>query len=419
MIRLVVVAVALVSSTLPLMARGPIPPLPNSRSLPMHFDWRQEGPADTCGKGCRTWISAVGAITADTPREFDDFTKGRDARGATIVLDSEGGSTLGALSLGRSIRSLNMTTTVGRTTELMSTDGANPRASLSPRADCESMCTFVLLAGVKRSVPPEARVLVHEIWLGDRRSDATAATYSAEDLVLVQRDIGRLALYTVEMGGDIALLDTALRIPPWEPMRLLTPDELRRMRLNTVDNPFDAATAVVATNSGPAATTVSLRPSGITERGWALIDKPGLKALARRHPLTREGEDIGRFDVMISCADSADVYNVTYVERRRGSEQRAPEPLTDVTIMMGPKSAALKVASSQMGNRTAEVSSVARGVIPAAQMQAFADANDRSMTVIASSGAEQQTTIRVGNTGVADGFPQLASSCSKKTASAN
>jgi hypothetical protein len=262
-------------------------------------------------------------------------------------------------------------------------------------------------------------VLVHQIWLGDRRSDATAATYSAEDLVLVQRDIGRLALYTVEMGGAIEVLDMALRIPPWEPMRLLSQDELRRMRLNTVDNPFDATAAVVATNSGPAATTVSLRPSGITERGWALIEKPGLRALARRHPLTKEGEDIGRFDVMISCADTADAYNVTYVERRRGSEQRAPELLTDVTIMMGPKSATLKVSSSQMGNRSAEVSSVARGVIPAAQMQAFADANDRSMTVIASSGAESQTTIRVGNTGVADGFPQLASSCTKKTASAN
>ena len=87
---------------------------------------------------------------------------------------------------------------------------------------CESMCAFVLLAGVERQVPAEARVMVHQIWLGDRRDDPTAANYSAEDLVVVQRDIGRLAQYTMEMGGGIDLLEIALKIPPWEPMRQLS-----------------------------------------------------------------------------------------------------------------------------------------------------------------------------------------------------
>ena len=52
--------------------------------------------------------------------------------------------------------------------------------------------------------------MVHQIWLGDRREDPTAANYSAEDLVLVQRDIGRLAQYTADMGASIDLLDLAL-----------------------------------------------------------------------------------------------------------------------------------------------------------------------------------------------------------------
>ena len=95
------------------------------------------------------------------------------------------------------------------------------------------MCAFVLLAGVERHVPAEARVMVHQIWLGDRRDDPTAANYSAEDLVVVQRDIGRLAQYTVEMGGGIDLLEIALKIPPWEPMRLLSRDELRTMKVMT------------------------------------------------------------------------------------------------------------------------------------------------------------------------------------------
>ena len=77
--------------------------------------------------------------------------------------------------------------------------------------------------------------MVHQIWLGDRREDPTAASYSAEDLVLVQRDIGRLAQYAADMGASVDLLDLALRIPPWEPMHAMTREELRRSRLITED----------------------------------------------------------------------------------------------------------------------------------------------------------------------------------------
>ena len=43
----------------------------DERSLPMAFALRREGPADVCGAKCRSWISAVGAITSDTPRQFE------------------------------------------------------------------------------------------------------------------------------------------------------------------------------------------------------------------------------------------------------------------------------------------------------------------------------------------------------------
>src|SRR5437868_1226791 len=81
----------------------------DNRSLPMRFELRQEGPADACDKRCRTWISAIGAITADTPRDFLAFMDGRDLRGATVALDSDGGSVLGAIALGREIRRRDMT----------------------------------------------------------------------------------------------------------------------------------------------------------------------------------------------------------------------------------------------------------------------------------------------------------------------
>src|SRR5262245_14551943 len=203
------------------------------RSAPMQFALRQEGSDTVCGDKCRKWVSATGMIRPDTVRDFDAFAEQNNVRGMTIALNSEGGSVHGAIALGRAVRKLDMSTTVGRTIETPGRGGRE--AILSPRADCESMCAFVLLAGHRRVIPNEARVRVHQIWLGDRRDDATAAVYSAEDLVLVQRDIGKLAQYTVEMGGGVDLLEVSLRIPPWEPMRALTRDELRRMRLDNTD----------------------------------------------------------------------------------------------------------------------------------------------------------------------------------------
>jgi hypothetical protein len=218
---------------------GPPTPPDDGSSAPMRFEWRREGPAENCGSRCRIWISAVGYITADTPREFDAFAKDPKVRGAVLVLDSDGGSVLGTLALGRAIRSLDMVTTIGKTAALPPAGDGSRRATLAPNGNCESMCAFLLLAGSRRYVPPQAHVLVHQIWLGKKRKHALESNYSAEELNVVQRDIGRLAQYTIEMGGGVELLETALRVPPWEPLYRLSADELKRMRLSTLDALFD------------------------------------------------------------------------------------------------------------------------------------------------------------------------------------
>jgi hypothetical protein len=223
----------------------------------MRFEWQLEGPAQACGSNCRSWISATGYITADTPRMFEVFAADPKVRGAVLVLDSDGGSVLGAIALGRAIRRLDMITTVGKTRPLAPTAGGDRRATLSPKANCESMCAFLLLGGMHRYVPREARVLVHQIWLGKKRKTALESSYSAEELNLVQRDIGRLALYTVEMGGAIELLETASRIPPWEPLRLLSAEELRRMRVTTLDKLFGSKPSAPSAEA-PAASMVTV-----------------------------------------------------------------------------------------------------------------------------------------------------------------
>jgi len=205
----------------------------------MRFAWQVEGPAEQCGAHCRTWISAAGIITEDTARRFETFARRYEVRGATLVLDSEGGSVLSALALGRAIRQFEMTTTVGKTVMLPAVGDDQPRATISYTANCESMCAFLLLAGTRRYVPTEARVLVHQIWLGAKSKRARETSYTADELQLVQRDIGRLTSYTAEMGGSMELIETALRVPPWEPMHRLSADELRRMKVTTVDHLFD------------------------------------------------------------------------------------------------------------------------------------------------------------------------------------
>ena len=122
----------------------------SDRALPMHFELRMQGPAETCGSNCKTFIAAIGAITADTPRDFALFAQSHDLGGATVVLDSDGGSVHGAIALGREIRKLKLDDH-GRHACRSSTEGQDaPRVTLSPRADCE---VDVRLRAARRRAP--------------------------------------------------------------------------------------------------------------------------------------------------------------------------------------------------------------------------------------------------------------------------
>ncbi|WP_164718656.1 hypothetical protein [Bradyrhizobium sp. LVM 105] len=195
------------------------------RKLPMKFSWV------ACEPNCRGWVSAVGVITADTPKDFEEFSRGRQLGGATVVLDSSGGSVNDAITLGRRFRNLGLLTTVGMSLR----GGQSARPTVAPEAYCESMCVFLLLAGKKRYVPEAAHVRVHQIWMGDRADNAKAASYSAQDLMIVERDIGRLAKYTFDMGGAGDLLSLALSVPPWEDLHELDAGELKLTNLVTTD----------------------------------------------------------------------------------------------------------------------------------------------------------------------------------------
>jgi hypothetical protein len=193
------------------------------RQVPMHFTWF------ACEPKCGGWIGAVGIVTGDTLKSFEEFAGGRDLGGATIVLDSNGGSVNDAIALGRRWRQIGLRTTVGSVTAM----GGRP--GVSPTASCDSMCVFLLLSGKVRYVPEQAQVRVHQIWMGNRIENAEASTYTAQEMMIVERDIGRLTKYTFDMGGTGDLLSLSLNVPPWEDLHELSPQELRLTGLVTTD----------------------------------------------------------------------------------------------------------------------------------------------------------------------------------------
>ena len=136
--------------------------------------------------------------------------------------------------------------------------------------------------------------------------------------------------------------------------------------------------------------------------------------IGRTHPLTVEGEDIGGFELSLSCDDASRDYVVSYVEQRRGAEAgRMPAAPTAVEMTLGGKSMPLKVVSARPNGRPLEIESIANGRLSAEMLKAFAEANGHSMTIETTSD-DTTTVIRVGNAGFARALPQLAASCANR-----
>jgi len=88
-------------------------------------------------------------------------------RGATIVLDSSGGSVNDSIALGRRFRSLGALTTVGtrrRQTDLVR--AAVPAWFRKPYCEVECACSLLCRAG-RATCRTQRNVRVHQIWMGE------------------------------------------------------------------------------------------------------------------------------------------------------------------------------------------------------------------------------------------------------------
>ncbi|MBX9778041.1 MAG: hypothetical protein K2Y71_26975 [Xanthobacteraceae bacterium] len=401
------VVLALGAGSLSGQERGTPPKLDPPPKQPggMTFTWVKEGPADKCGSACREWVSAKGMIVPDSARDFEAFARTRDISGKVVVLESPGGAVTAGLALGRAFRRLNLTVTVGQTVMLPADASGEQRASYSPKAICASMCPFVLLGGARRHVPPEARILVHQIWPGAARADSTAAIYAAQHVAGLLRATSEIARYTVDMGGEIELFDLSMRIPPWEDLRILTNIEVQRTRLNTVDTPFPSSDA----------DAVSIPPGVLPPTGgqlaslqrWTLVGDGADRSVVRRHPLTREGEEIGTLLVTFACGEKPMSMNVRYWETRRLAS--ADDSITRAVIGLGRERVPLNVESSRMV--AGRLESIAHATVSTGLLAKMFAPNQPPVTVATLTKAKQQTVIHIGLTGLGQALPQLTKEC--------
>ena len=134
-------------------------------------------------------------------------------------------------------------------------------------------------------------------------------------------------------------------------------------------------------------------------------------ALTRRHPLTIEGQDIGSFDVSLSCSDTPDMYQIVYREKRIVDAGTETDRLNGVRMTIRREPIRLKLESSSPSS--SELISSARGMVPAQLASALAEPGGGSLLVETLTTSRQRTAIRIGPAGLAEGFRDMAASCPK------
>jgi hypothetical protein len=135
-----------------------------------------KGAADSCGKGCDTWIAAEGMIDLDAGQRFRSFLSEPKHRELPIFFNSAGGRIGQSLALGRLMREHRMKAGVGRTSpavcrvkDLRDDDCRSVVASAREHqaklsfasAHCNSACVYALAGAFVRRIAREAAVGVH------------------------------------------------------------------------------------------------------------------------------------------------------------------------------------------------------------------------------------------------------------------
>ena len=201
------------------------------------------GETNACGSGCSGWIAADGKIDLAAAQRLRKLLAQPGRRKLPIFLHSGGGSVLGAIELGRLIRSRNIEVSVAQTIpagcnrnqlrdkscETLKRSGQDLVSELdSSAAMCNSACVLVLSGGAVRAVPPWVRLGVHAIGIDLGKTAIRGAAIAAA----TRAANSRIVEFLHDMGINKALFDTSNSVPH-ESTRFLERDELVRFGIDT------------------------------------------------------------------------------------------------------------------------------------------------------------------------------------------
>ena len=175
-------------------------------------------------------ISAQGEITNDTAEAFKAFVQQHasdpDFR-PLVLLNSPGGTVVGAMKLGLMLRQFGSSVLVARA---RGTDGSEDLHVVS--GYCMSACVYAFFGGKRRIIPPGSHLGIHRMAIYSHNFDffgggeSTTRSYGTGELVEA------LSAYTKMMGVSPAVIAEAEQIEP-EAIHIVTPREIARWRLGT------------------------------------------------------------------------------------------------------------------------------------------------------------------------------------------
>ena len=204
--------------------------LPAAAAEPMSFRVTQIGGANgVCGRKCAEVISAEGEINNGTADDFVAFLSSHvqeDGLRPVVLIESPGGTVVGAMQLGMVFRKIGAAVIVAQTVE----DGGADRIRLRPGL-CMSACVYAFFGGVKRVVPSVSKLGIHRMVINENVRDPTGGytlnqTYGTDDIVNSLED------YTKFMGVDPGVIVFAEHIAP-DSIHIVTPKQIQRWRMGS------------------------------------------------------------------------------------------------------------------------------------------------------------------------------------------
>jgi hypothetical protein len=217
------------------------------RLQPMTF-YVVKGTADSCGRGCDSWIEAEGKIESGTAARFKAFLRRLRDRNLPIYFASPGGSLEQAVEMGHTLHAGSTTARVGRTmvrecgfeaqdSEIcikLKQSGRELHGDLFTQgAICASACPYVLAGAAVHEVAPDAVLGVHsaKVVLNLRGLQVDPAVVAVANQRGHERADRMVAAYLAKMGIDAGLLGLA-RSVRFEDLHVLTREEIARFGLD-------------------------------------------------------------------------------------------------------------------------------------------------------------------------------------------